>query len=111
MGVRGRTRPPLAVINPGLILGPLMGNDFGSSVGLIWKLMTGKFTRLPRYGCSVVDVRDVAQAHVQAMIQKYVANATVASGSFISAPQVKMRSFGWSSNQSDTNPVSQSKQQ
>jgi nucleoside-diphosphate-sugar epimerase len=46
-----------------------MGNDFGSSVGLIWKLMTGRFTRLPRYGCSVVDVRDVAQAHVQAMIE------------------------------------------
>lgn len=59
----------LAVINPGLILGPLMANDIGSSVGLIWKLMSGKFTRLPRYGCSVVDVRDVAQAHVQAMIE------------------------------------------
>jgi nucleoside-diphosphate-sugar epimerase len=60
---------PLAVINPGLILGPLMGNDIGSSVGLIWKLLNGKFTRLPRYGCSVVDVRDVALAHVQAMIE------------------------------------------
>jgi nucleoside-diphosphate-sugar epimerase len=60
---------PLAVINPGLILGPLMANDIGSSVGLIWKLMNGKFTRLPRYGCSVVDVRDVALAHVQAMIE------------------------------------------
>jgi nucleoside-diphosphate-sugar epimerase len=60
---------PLAVINPGLILGPLMANDIGSSVGLIWKLMNGKFTRLPRYGCSVVDVRDVALAHLQAMIE------------------------------------------
>lgn len=60
---------PLAVINPGLILGPLMANDIGSSVGLIWKLMNGKFTRLPRYGCSVVDVRDVALAHVRAMIE------------------------------------------
>jgi nucleoside-diphosphate-sugar epimerase len=60
---------PLAVINPGLILGPLMADDVGSSVGLIWKLLNGKFTRLPRYGCSVADVRDVAQAHVQAMIE------------------------------------------
>lgn len=60
---------PLAVINPGLILGPLMGNDFGSSVGLIWKLMNSKFTKLPRYGCSIVDVRDVAIAHVRAMIE------------------------------------------
>lgn len=47
----------LTVIKPGLILGPLIGNDFGSSVGLIWNLMNGKFTRLPRYGCSIVDVR------------------------------------------------------
>jgi len=60
---------PLTVINPGLILGPLMGNDFGSSVGLIWKLMNGKFTKLPRYGCSIVDIRDVAIAHVRAMIE------------------------------------------
>jgi nucleoside-diphosphate-sugar epimerase len=44
---------PLAVINPALILGPLIGTDLGSSVGLIWKLMNGKFTRLPRYGCSI----------------------------------------------------------
>ncbi|OAI91465.1 epimerase [Rhizobium sp. GHKF11] len=62
-------RLPLAVINPGLILGPLMGDDFGSSVGLIWKLMNGKFAKLPRYGCSIVDVRDVALAHVRAMIE------------------------------------------
>lgn len=60
---------PLVVINPGLILGPLIGNDFGSSVGLIWRLMNGKFTSLPRYGCSIVDVRDVALAHVRAMIE------------------------------------------
>lgn len=62
-------RLSLAVINPGLILGPLMGDDVGSSVGLIWKLMTGKFSKLPRYGCSVVDVRDVAVAHVRAMTE------------------------------------------
>jgi nucleoside-diphosphate-sugar epimerase len=34
-------RLSLTVIKPGLILGPLIGNDFGSSVGLIWKLMNG----------------------------------------------------------------------
>jgi nucleoside-diphosphate-sugar epimerase len=62
-------RLSLAVINPGLVLGPLMGNDIGASVGLIWKLMSGKFTKLPRYGCSVVDVRDVALAHVRAMTE------------------------------------------
>ncbi|WP_426131593.1 SDR family oxidoreductase [Pararhizobium sp. PWRC1-1] len=57
----------LTVINPGLILGPLMGNDCGTSVGLIKQLMNGKFTRLPRYGCAIADVRDVALAHIRAM--------------------------------------------
>lgn len=60
---------PLTVINPGLILGPLMSNDCGTSVGLIKQLMNGKFTRLPRYGCAIVDVRDVAQAHIRAMTE------------------------------------------
>lgn len=59
----------LTVINPGLILGPLLGNDCGTSVGLIRKLMNGKFTRLPRYGCAIADVRDVALAHVRAMVE------------------------------------------
>lgn len=31
--------------------------------------MNGKFAKLPRYGCSIVDVRDVALAHVRAMIE------------------------------------------
>ena len=71
---------PLAVIKPGLILGPLMGEDFGSSVGLIWKLMNGKFTKLPRYGCSIVDVRDVALTHVQAMIKSAAARQRILVG-------------------------------
>lgn len=64
---------PLTVINPGLILGPLISNDVGSSVGLIWKLMNGKFTRLPRYGCSIVDVRDAALAQIRAMVEPVAA--------------------------------------
>ncbi|OWV77170.1 epimerase [Rhizobium sp. R339] len=59
----------LAVINPGLILGPLLSSACGTSVGLIRHLMNGRFTRLPRYGCAIADVRDVADAHIRAMIQ------------------------------------------
>lgn len=57
----------LAVINPSVILGPLLGRDFGTSVGLIHHLMTGRFQGIPRFGFSVVDVRDVADAHIRAM--------------------------------------------
>lgn len=57
----------LTVINPSVILGPLLGAHFGTSVGLIHHLMTGQFEGIPRFGFSVVDVRDVADAHIRAM--------------------------------------------
>lgn len=57
----------LAVINPSVILGPLLGPNFGTSVGLIHHLMTGRFNGIPRFGFSVVDVRDTADAHIRAM--------------------------------------------
>ena len=50
-----------------MILGPLLGANFGTSVGLIHHLMTGQFRGIPRFGFSVVDVRDAAQAHLLAM--------------------------------------------
>lgn len=59
----------LTVINPSMILGPLLGANFGTSVGLIHHLMTGQFQGIPRFGFSVVDVRDVARAHLLAMTQ------------------------------------------
>jgi len=57
----------LAVINPSVILGPLLGTKIGTSVGLIHHLMLGHFDGIPRFGFSVVDVRDAADAHIRAM--------------------------------------------
>ncbi|WP_201862772.1 SDR family oxidoreductase [Microvirga soli] len=57
----------LAVINPSVILGPLLGTKIGTSVGLIHHLMSGHFKGIPRFGFSVVDVRDAADAHIRAM--------------------------------------------
>ncbi|MDM7851170.1 SDR family oxidoreductase [Pseudochrobactrum kiredjianiae] len=57
----------LAVINPSVILGPVLGRHFGTSVGLLHHLMTGRFDGIPRFGFSVVDVRDVADAHIRAL--------------------------------------------
>jgi nucleoside-diphosphate-sugar epimerase len=50
-----------------MIFGPLLGPEFGTSVGLIQQMMSGKLRRVPRFGFPVVDVRDVADAHVRAM--------------------------------------------
>jgi dihydroflavonol-4-reductase len=64
-----RDRPlELSVINPGLILGPLLGEGHASSVHVVRRLLAGKFVGLPRVGWAVVDVRDVAEAHVRAML-------------------------------------------
>ncbi|XSC44460.1 SDR family oxidoreductase [Bradyrhizobium sp. RDT10] len=57
----------LAVINPATIFGPLLGPEHGTSVGLIRQMMSGQLRRVPRFGFSVVDVRDAADAHVRAM--------------------------------------------
>lgn len=57
----------MTVVNPSVIFGPLLGSSFGTSVGLIYQLMAGRFTGVPRFGFSIVDVRDAANAHVRAM--------------------------------------------
>ncbi|SIQ11345.1 dihydroflavonol-4-reductase [Rhizobium sp. RU20A] len=57
----------LSVINPGLVLGPLIGRDYGTSVGIVAKAMRGVYPAVPKLALPVVDVRDVARAHVLAL--------------------------------------------
>lgn len=54
-------------INPSLVLGPVSGPDFSTSIEAISQLLGGKLPGCPRLGFAVVDVRDVAAAHVAAM--------------------------------------------
>jgi len=56
----------LAVVNPGAILGPILGGEHSSSLALVERLMNG-MPGTPRIGFSVVDVRDVADLHILAM--------------------------------------------
>lgn len=60
-------RSKLAVINPGAILGPLLDDDPGTSGALIQRLLDGSVPAAPRIAFSIVDVRDVAAAHLDAM--------------------------------------------
>lgn len=68
VGAAGR-RKALATINPGAILGPLLDEDPGTSAALLIRLMNGSVPAAPRISFIVVDVRDVAAAHVAAMEQ------------------------------------------
>ncbi|MEQ8226659.1 MAG: NAD-dependent epimerase/dehydratase family protein [Rhodospirillales bacterium] len=57
----------LAVIAPGVILGPLILPEGAASVELVRKLLNDNLPGCPRFGWPIADVRDVAKAHVDAM--------------------------------------------
>ena len=56
----------LAAVNPGAILGPVLGDDRSFSLQMVERLLKG-VPGTPRIGFSVVDVRDVADLHIRAM--------------------------------------------
>jgi nucleoside-diphosphate-sugar epimerase len=58
----------LAVVNPVVVFGPVLGPDFSTSVQLLRLLMDGRMPRCPRLSFGIVDVRDVADLHLRAMI-------------------------------------------
>jgi dihydroflavonol-4-reductase len=57
----------LAVVNPALVLGPVLSGDYSESVQVVERLMSGRVPGLPRIGFNIVDVRDVADLHIRAM--------------------------------------------
>jgi dihydroflavonol-4-reductase len=57
----------LAVINPVGILGPALSDDLSSSIELVVGLMRGAMPGMPKLSFGIVDVRDVASAHLLAM--------------------------------------------
>jgi nucleoside-diphosphate-sugar epimerase len=58
----------LTTILPGTILGPLRDRHAAYSVQAVSQLLAGTAPGIPRLGYSFVDVRDVADAHIAAML-------------------------------------------
>ncbi|HRC57809.1 MAG TPA: hypothetical protein PKU97_17860 [Kofleriaceae bacterium] len=54
-------------INPGLVLGPILSADVNTSAELVRKLLKRELPGCPNVGWAMVDVRDVAAAHVAAL--------------------------------------------
>lgn len=65
-----KTGLPLVSINPGLVLGPLMDPRLGTSASIVAMMMKGRLPLVPNIAFAIVDVRDVAKAHVSAMLHK-----------------------------------------
>lgn len=74
----------LAVINPVMVLGPLLDKRYSPSIEIVVRLMQRDTPGCPHFGWSFVDVRDVAAAHLAAMIvpeaadQRFVCTAQFA---------------------------------
>lgn len=64
---RAGRRADLATINPGVILGPLLDDDPGTSSIIVKRLLEGSAPAAPKIAFGVIDVRDVAELHRRAM--------------------------------------------
>lgn len=58
----------LAVVNPAAVMGPVLGPDYSHSIYLVKNLLTGKMAGCPKINSCFVDVRDVADLHLRAML-------------------------------------------
>jgi len=67
-GLEGEDSLELAVINPGMVLGPILDSDYSPSGEIVRKLMRRDYPGCPDLAWPMVDVRDVADAHIAAMI-------------------------------------------
>jgi nucleoside-diphosphate-sugar epimerase len=80
----------LSVVNPVVVFGPVLGPDYSTSIHLLRRLMDGGIPGVPRLSFGAVDVRDVADLHLRAMIspaaksQRFLAVA----GKFMSIKEI-----------------------
>lgn len=58
----------LTAINPVTVMGPVLGADYSHSNQIIKNLLSGKMAGCPKINSCFVDVRDVADLHLRAMV-------------------------------------------
>jgi len=73
----------LVVINPFMVMGPSMSRRLNESTKIVADMLNGKFPAIMPLTWGIVDVRDVAKAHVLAM------TAPSAAGRYICAAQTR----------------------
>lgn len=58
----------LTSILPGAVFGPIRSTTTVGSVGIIQRMLRGRMPGAPRIGFEIVDVRDLADLHIRAML-------------------------------------------
>lgn len=66
--VRQRGAPELAVVNPAVVLGPMLSPNCSTSILLIKRMLDGGLPFAPQLCYGIADVRDVADLHIRAML-------------------------------------------
>lgn len=67
----------LTTVNPGFVMGPPLDQHYGSSIGVIGRILGGKDPMVPMIDFPVVDVRDVAEMHLRALETPEVAGLRI----------------------------------
>ncbi|TQS42014.1 NAD-dependent epimerase/dehydratase family protein [Cryptosporangium phraense] len=81
----------LVVINPTGIFGPALHPSLSASVGMVAAMLQGALPTVPKSSFGIVDVRDVADAHVRAMTapaaagRRYLATAAAPDDPYLGA--------------------------
>lgn len=79
----------LTAINPGLVLGPALDAHYGTSLGVVERVLKAKDPMLPNFGLPAVDVRDVADMHVKALsTPETIGKRLIAAAGFIWFPEI-----------------------
>jgi nucleoside-diphosphate-sugar epimerase len=65
---KGNGSMELSVVNPVGVLGPVIGKDISTSIQVVKYLIDGAIPGCPNLSFGFVDVRDVADLHIRAMI-------------------------------------------
>ncbi|MFM0285220.1 NAD-dependent epimerase/dehydratase family protein [Paraburkholderia megapolitana] len=74
----------LTTILPGMIMGPVMKRSISGSVGVVARLLAGKVPAVPDVGFNIVDVRDLVELHIEAMLAPQAAGQRfLASSDFL----------------------------
>jgi len=74
----------LVTVQPGAIIGPVLGADRSYSLQAVERMLTGRMPGVPHLGFSFIDVRDVAALEVAAMTAAEAAGQRlIAAGQFL----------------------------
>jgi nucleoside-diphosphate-sugar epimerase len=82
----------LTTILPVAVMGPAMGNEVSGSNGIVQRMLAGKLPAYPNVYIPIVDVRDVAAAHVAAMTAPGAAGERILVAS--DQPAMAMKQIG-----------------